>query len=40
MEWRQGLVAGRHLSVLDIGIDATGALVAIVVIGFVRSRRS
>ena len=38
-EWHQGLVAGRHASVLDIGIDATGALVALIVIGRIRSRQ-
>ena len=39
-ELHQGIVAGRHLSVLDIGIDAAGALVALVAVGLIRSRRS
>jgi VanZ family protein len=39
-EWHQGLVAGRGPSAVDVGIDAFGAIVAIVVIGFIRARRS
>jgi VanZ like family. len=37
-ELHQGLVAGRHPSPLDVGIDATGALAAIIVIWFIRAR--
>jgi len=33
-------VAGRHPSPLDVGIDAIGAITAIVVITVIRSRRS
>jgi VanZ family protein len=39
-ELHQGFVAGRHPSPVDVGIDATGALIAIVAVGIVRSRRS
>ena len=39
-ELHQAFVAGRHLSALDVGIDATGALIALVAAGIVRSRRS
>lgn len=39
-ELHQGLVAGRHPSAFDVGIDATGALIALVAVGLVRSRRS
>lgn len=39
-EIHQGLVAGRHLSAVDVGIDATGALIALVIVGLIRSRRS
>jgi VanZ family protein len=38
-EFHQGFVAGRHASVVDVGIDATGALIAVVVVSLVRSRR-
>ncbi len=36
----QAFGAGRHLSALDVGIDATGALIALVATGIIRSRRS
>ncbi len=39
-ELHQGFVVARHLSVLDVGIDATGALIALVAVGLIRSRRS
>ena len=39
-ELHQGFVAGRHLSVLDVAIDAAGALLALVIIGRIRSRRA
>lgn len=39
-ELHQGFVAGRHPSAADVGIDAAGALIAIVAVGIVRSRRS
>ena len=39
-EFHQGFVAGRHLSVLDVAIDTTGALLALVAVGRIRSRRS
>ena len=39
-ELHQEFVAGRHLSALDVGIDATGALIALVATGIIRSRRS
>jgi len=39
-ELHQGFVAGRHPSAVDVGIDAAGALIAIVAVGIVRSRRS
>ena len=39
-ELHQGFVAGRHLSVFDVGIDATGALIALVTTGLIRFRRS
>ena len=39
-EFHQGFVAGRHPSAVDVGIDAAGALIAIVAVGIVRSRRS
>lgn len=39
-EFHQGLVAGRHPSAVDIGIDAFGALVAVVAAGrILRGRR-
>jgi VanZ family protein len=37
-ELRQGFVAGRHPAVVDVGIDAAGALIAVVVVGIVRWR--
>jgi len=39
-ELHQGFVAGRHLSAVDVGIDATGALIALAATGLIRSRRS
>ena len=39
-ELHQGTVAGRHLSAVDVGIDASGALIALVAVGLIRSRRS
>ncbi len=39
-ELHQGIVAGRHLSGLDVGFDAIGALIAVVAVGIIRSRRS
>jgi VanZ family protein len=39
-ELHQGAVNGRHASPIDVGIDAVGAIVAVVVIGFLRPRRS
>jgi hypothetical protein len=39
-ELHQGFVAGRHPSPVDVGIDATGALIAVVAAGIVRSRRA
>ena len=39
-EFHQGFVAGRHPSAVDVGIDATGALIALVAVGLIRSRRS
>jgi len=39
-ELHQGFVAGRHPSPVDVGIDATGALIAIVAVGIVQSRRA
>ncbi len=39
-ELHQGIVAGRHPSPVDVGIDAAGALVAIAAIAVIRSRRS
>ena len=39
-ELHQGFVAGRHPSPVDVGIDAAGALIAIVAVGIVRSRRA
>jgi len=38
-EFHQGFVAGRHPSVVDVGIDTTGALIAVGVVSLVRSRR-
>ena len=39
-ELHQGFVAGRHPSAIDVGIDAAGALIALVAVGLIRSRRS
>jgi len=39
-ELHQGFVAGRHPSAVDVGIDALGALIALVVVGIIRARRS
>ena len=39
-ELHQGFVAGRHPSAVDVGIDAAGALIAIVAVGIVRARRT
>lgn len=39
-EFHQGGVTGRHAAALDVGIDAAGALVAVVAIGLIRSRRT
>jgi len=39
-ELHQGLVAGRHPSAVDVGIDAAGALIAVVAVGLIWSRRS
>jgi VanZ family protein len=38
-ELHQGFVAGRHPSPVDVGIDSTGALIAIVAAGIVRAKR-
>ena len=38
-EFHQGFVAGRHESAVDVGIDAAGALIAVVGAGIVRYRR-
>ena len=34
-EFHQGFVAGRHESALDVGIDAAGALIAVVAVRIV-----
>ena len=39
-ELHQGFVAGRHPSAADVAIDATGALIALVAVGLIRSRRA
>lgn len=39
-ELHQVFVAGRHPSAFDLAIDATGALLALVAVGRIRSRRS
>jgi VanZ family protein len=36
-ELHQGFVAGRHPSAIDVGIDAAGALIALAVVGLIRS---
>jgi VanZ family protein len=38
-ELHQGGVTGRHAGAVDVGIDATGALIAVVAVGLIRSRR-
>jgi len=38
-EFHQGFVAGRHESALDVGIDAAGALIAVVAVGIIWARR-
>ena len=38
-ELHQGFVAGRHPSVVDVAIDGSGALIALAVVGALRSRR-
>jgi len=39
-ELHQGLVAGRHPSALDVGVDALGAVVALVAVWLIFARRS
>ena len=39
-ELHQGFVAGRHPSPVDVGVDTAGALIALVAVGLIRSRRS
>jgi VanZ family protein len=39
-ELHEGGVIGRHAAAVDVGIDAAGALIAVVAVGIVRSRRS
>jgi VanZ family protein len=39
-EFHQGFVAGRHPSAVDVGIDAAGAAIAVLVAGLVRARRT
>ena len=39
-EFHQGFVAGRHPSASDVGIDGSGALLTLVAVGLIRSRRS
>ena len=39
-ELHQGIVASRHPSAIDVAIDATGALIALVAVGVIRSGRS
>jgi len=39
-ELHQGGVIGRHAAAVDVGIDATGALIAVVAVGLLLSRRS
>ncbi len=39
-ELHQGFVPGRQSAVLDVGIDATGALIALAAVGLIRSWRS
>lgn len=39
-ELHQGMVTGRHTSAIDVGIDGTGALIAIAVVGVLIVRRT
>jgi VanZ family protein len=39
-ELHQGAVAGRHASPVDVGLDSAGAIIAIVLAGLVRARRT
>ncbi len=39
-ELHQGFVAGRHPSQVDVGIDGTGALIAVAIVGVIRARRN
>ena len=39
-EWHQGFTAGRHPSVLDVGIESSGALIALAVVGLILARRT
>ena len=39
-EFHQGFVAGRHESAVAVGIDAAGALIAVVGAGIIRARRT
>jgi VanZ family protein len=39
-EFHQGFVAGRNASAVDVGIDAAGALLALVAVRIVQQRRS
>lgn len=39
-EWHQGFTAGRHPAILDVAIDAAGALVALALVGVIRSRHA
>jgi VanZ family protein len=38
-ELHQALVAGRHASIVDVGFDATGALIALGAVGILSARR-
>ena len=38
-EFHQGFVSGRHESAVDVGIDAAGALIAVVAVGIIWARR-
>jgi len=39
-ELHQGGVTGRHAAAVDVGIDSAGALLAVVAVGLIRSRRT
>ncbi len=39
-ELHQAVVTGRHPSAVDVGIDATGALIALTAVGIVEVRRA